>query len=120
MSNRDQFVPFRETQKTSFEIDLKNPGLYWFKLRTKNDCDWGSFSDILSFSVAIVPEKVSGVSISQSNDCNLVVDWEAPKNGGSPIKGYKVELETMSVDSFSTTNIGCGYDPKITSCIIDI
>jgi hypothetical protein len=103
------------------ELSLATPGVYWFKLRSKNKCDWGSFSDILSFSVSKKPDPVENVHVAQNDDCNLAVKWDAPFDGGSALLGYKVELETMGGETpFMSTNIGCGLDPKVTECAIDI
>ena len=57
--------------------------------------------------------------VTKADGCSVKVDWSAPENGGSLIKGYKLEIINKAGNNVSLTG-ACGNKniASRTTCIV--
>lgn len=68
------------------------PGeIYKFKVQSRNDYDFSTYSTEIEVLCAFVPFAPNEPSSSVINE-NVLIEWTAPANNGSPLIGYRVLL----------------------------
>ena len=76
--------------------NLTNGTSYRFHVRATNAVGTGLFS---ALSTAVTPATVPGaptIGTATPGNTTATVNWTAPANGGSPITGYSVEVQTAA------------------------
>jgi hypothetical protein len=71
---------------------LPSGRIFKFMIRARNSCDVSPWSPELTVVYASVPDQISEVT-TQVEDCNLVINWLAPNDGGAPIRRYIVQFK---------------------------
>jgi len=64
---------------------------YSFKVESRNSYGYSALSSSISLLCAIEPEKPLAPTTT-INQSEIVIDWSAPNNHGSPITSYRVYL----------------------------
>lgn len=62
---------------------------YKFKVEVRNRWDYSDYSDELTVLCAYKPTEPAE-PVTSVVAADVIIDWEAPFNGGSPIIGYRV------------------------------
>ena len=66
---------------------------YRFRIRAKNIWGWGSFSSTTSIVASAVPAQMAApVTSVDIPTGDLVIDWTAPENNGSPVTMYQIKI----------------------------
>jgi hypothetical protein len=84
----------RESSITDTKVTLTGFTLgttYEFQVKSRNEFDYSLVSNTIQVLSAKTPEKPLAPVTSVSGD-NVIVDWEAPVDNGSPIIGYTIYL----------------------------
>lgn len=112
------------TPDTSYTLNtLETGSAYQFKIRAKNTCGYGKFSELLDVDMPTVPFKPTLKTLKEK--CGLVLAWESPDEGGLPVEEYKVEVRTnrfknSASETFAMINYrpvkGCGKDLMNLQC----
>ena len=88
-----EFTLLATSRSTSYTLNtLQTGGGYRFKLRAKNSCGYGPFSQMLDIHMPTVPFKPPLEAYKEK--CGLVLAWQMPDSGGVPVEQYKVEVRT--------------------------
>jgi len=88
----ENWAKISETTLAQYKVyGLENTQSYKFKVRSKTQCETGTFSDSLFVTRSTVSEQMKPLE-AIIKECNIEINWSAPLNGGSPILKYKVEL----------------------------
>jgi len=85
---------------------------YFFKVRARNQHDYGDFSNIEGVLVAEKPVTPEAPVTELQGDW-VVITWKEPPNSGQPILGYRVYLQKKD-GSFNNDFTYCdGADAEI-------
>ena len=90
-----QFKKIATTSDTVYTQAALTPGQsYNFRVRAKNWCGVGKWSELKSVFLPTVPGPVRNIITTTSGDgCSLSFEWRAPlENGGSPVTEYIVQV----------------------------
>lgn len=76
---------------TTFTASAVKSREYHFKLQAINFVGVSQFSPILTCKAAVVPSTPQVFSIVESDESQVLVQWEVPaEDGGAPLTGYYV------------------------------
>jgi hypothetical protein len=64
---------------------------YIFKVKARNAFSFGEYSDPVTILSARTPNQPDAPLTTVDGD-NVIVDWTAPVDNGSPIIGYRIYL----------------------------
>ena len=70
------------------------------------------FSNSITVLAAQTPDKPNTPTTSRLLD-NVVIDWEAPNDNGSPIEKYTIQILTSDKLSFATDSNCNGSSPVV-------
>ena len=79
---------------------------YQFKVEARNVYGFSTFSNTVSILAAQIPDQPTTVSTTWSPD-NVIVNWNIPDSGGSPITGFKVFLRESDNVTYSQDLTDC-------------
>lgn len=80
------------TQRYVTTVSLIAGETYKFKVEARNDVGYSSPSQEISILAATFPDPPSAPTTIISGD-NVVIQWVAPYNGGTPLTAYIVEIQ---------------------------
>jgi hypothetical protein len=87
---------------------------YGFKVKARNSVGYGELSDEILILAAQIPDVPDAPTTTISDRWNVVIDWTAPYNGGTPITSYTIEIRTADVTVFTVDSVDCsGSDSTI-------
>lgn len=77
----------------TYSAENLTPGTtYAFKVEVRNRWDYSTYSNELSVLCAFKPTAPAEPT-SQVVAADVIIEWEAPFNGGSPITGYRILIQ---------------------------
>jgi hypothetical protein len=98
---------------------------YNFKVRARNSCGYGEFSDVFNIQLQSKPAQMDMIRTSYtqipelsgagSMGCGVILSWVAPDNGGSPIIGYLIEVQRPETGQWFPIP-SCGRNAFDTHC----
>ena len=90
----DTFVELESgVLSTSYVATGLTPGLtYKFKVKSRNSFGFSDFSSVLSLYCAFIPAVPAAPATSVVAN-QVIIDWSAPANNGSPITSYRVKIQ---------------------------
>jgi len=101
---------------------LTNNVIYSFKVQATNVVGASLDSTSVSIRAAAVPDQPASPTSTLSND-QVVIDWTAPPDGGSPITGYVLTIRKSDGD-YAEETVNCdGSDSSIiaaTQCTVPV
>ena len=72
---------------------MKAGAIYRFRVRTRNACGYGPYSDEAAIELAMVPDQMTAVRTSFSQGrCDVVISWLPPKAHGKIITRYYIQV----------------------------
>lgn len=80
------------TNEYTTSVALQIGSIYKFKVRSRNSVGYSLDSTEVEIIAASIPDVPTGVTTAHS-DGTLVMSWDAPYNGGSPITAYNVQIQ---------------------------
>jgi hypothetical protein len=82
----NNYVVLESTNTNSYLVDNINPSLnYRFRVRARNNCGYGAYSDDAIAQGVIPPGKLDRPTITLVG-CNVIFSWgEVQNTGGSPV-----------------------------------
>lgn len=82
--------------------------VYNFRVQARNTVGYSSFSDVIAVRVARVPDPVSDIQTQENvADRFVLVTWENPYDGGSPIFEYLVEFLQSDGVTYTRDSVHC-------------
>jgi hypothetical protein len=96
--------------------------VYVFKVETQNAFGYSEFSEELSILCATVPSQPNTPTTTVTGD-EVIFDWSAPVDNGSPIIGYKVYIRDADYAYVIDSSICDGEDFTVitnTQCTVPI
>ena len=91
----------------SYTITSLSQGLtYQLKVEARNAYGFSVYSNSVSILTAQVPSQPVAPTTTWSPD-NVIVDWTAPDDGGSPITGYTISLIQSDATTYANELINC-------------
>jgi hypothetical protein len=67
--------------------------IYRFRVRSRNACGYGSYSEEGSIELVMVPDRMAAVRTSFSRGtCDVVISWIPPRSYGSSIKRFYIQV----------------------------
>ena len=90
--------------------------MYHFKVRARTACGSGPFSAEIVVRFDTVPGQMQKVTTS-SRDCQLIINWTPPTDGGSPIIRYQIEARTNNRWNYEVIK-NCGGSSFERSCTV--
>lgn len=81
--------------------ELAKGSTFKFRLQARNSFGLSAYSEPISLMIGSVPSKPEAPSTSVVGD-NVMVQWTAPDDNGSPILSYVIELRQNDLVTFST------------------
>lgn len=79
--------------------------VYQFKIMARSIVGYSEESSAVSIRSAKVPDQPDAPTTTISGD-NVVIDWTAPSNGGSPLTAYVILIKQAD-NSFSEDLLNC-------------
>lgn len=96
---------------------------YEFSVAAENTKGFSAESNILTLTFASAPSTPATPSTTVSGS-NILIDWEAPNDNGSPITSYTVLIKYSQGYTFREDSVNCdGSDSTIianTSCTVPL
>ena len=112
------------TDRSYTAIDLYSGSTYTFKVKARNSVGYSEFSDPVSILAAQIPDTPNAPTTTISNRWTVVVDWNAPYNGGADITSYTIEIRTTDASVYFVDSADCdGSDAatvSATQCSIQV
>jgi len=91
----------------SFTMTTVTAGLiYNFRVESRSLFGYSSYSQIYPILAATVPDQPS-IPTTSVHINNLIVDWQAPYDQGSPIIGYRIYIRAADGVSFAEELTHC-------------
>jgi len=78
------------TKRSYTSISLYSATTYSFKVKARNSVGFSDFSLPISILAAQIPDIPLAPTTTISDRWNVVIDWIAPYNGGTPITSYTI------------------------------
>jgi hypothetical protein len=95
---------------------------YKFKVKARNSVGYGDLSQEIAILAAQIPDIPNAPTTTISDRWNVVIDWTAPYNGGTPITSYTIEIRTTDAQVYAIDSTDCnGADSTImaeTQCTV--
>ena len=76
--------------------------IYTFKVMSRNLVGYGQFSSELAVRAAARPDTPTQPVTSTIQNTDVVINWTAPYDGGSPITAYVVKIRTNDGLTYTT------------------
>jgi hypothetical protein len=89
------------TEREYTSVGLYSGTTYSFKVKALNSVGYSDLSDQISILAAQIPDIPDSPTTTISDSWNIVIDWTAPYNGGTPVTSYTIEIRTSDVTVFS-------------------
>jgi hypothetical protein len=100
---------------------------YNFKVRARNSCGYGEFSDVFNIQLKNRPAQMDMIRTSYTQipelsgagamGCGVILSWTAPDDGGSPIIAYLIEVQRPETGEWFPIR-SCGRNAYDTHCQI--
>lgn len=101
------------TTQTYTAIGLDRGISYTFKVQARNAYGTGLYSSEVTILAAQVPDApeapTTRISGPLEHGPNVVIEWNPESDGGSPITGYKVYIQTSDGQSLNSDHTYCYY-----------
>jgi len=111
-----EMLPMEPTSETCMDIDGYYPEREWnFEVRAENNCWEGPECGYLFVGIIERPGPPKCITTVTDNCC-VKMDWFEPRDGGSPITNYEVEV--MDSKGKYVKYPYCGQSTKELSCTI--
>lgn len=81
-------------EKEYTATDLYTATIYRFKVKARNSVGLSELSEEIAILAAQIPDMTNPPTTTISGRWNVVIDWDAPYNGGTPITSYTIEIRT--------------------------
>ena len=105
-----------KTTHTVFGLAQGEP--YHFKVRGRNICHTGEFSEDLTVYLADVPAQMEQV-VAKIVDCSARFSWKKPADGGSNIISYSVEVRDVDQVKYHQVN-DCSRSVDSLTCEVSL
>lgn len=93
-----------DATELNYDADgLTTGAIYQFRIVAVNAVGNGPESSHVEVIAATVPATPAQISVKSASARHIAIDWIAPYNGGSDIRGYQVFLDGVFIDE------GTGY-----------
>ena len=112
-----QFTLFATSTATEFTVLSLTPGsTYQFKVQARNKRALSVYSNELSLLAAYKPE---APIIDTINDgANVLLDWTAPNDNGSPITSYTVYIQNSATEFVQESSCSAALETRI--CVVSL
>jgi hypothetical protein len=112
----DNFELLTTTKETTILAkDLQKGKSYNFRIRARNSCGNGPWSDDLSVSFHTSPSSMLPVKTERIY-CSVKMSWTAPDDGGQGITGYDFQVKGASDVFFDLKSC----KPEGLSCVVPL
>ena len=88
-------------------VSLIQGHLYSFKVKARNSVGYSDFSSPVSILAAQIPDVPLAPTTIISDRWNVVINWVAPYNGGTPITSYTIEIRTKDSSIYFIDSLDC-------------
>jgi hypothetical protein len=103
------------TQQYETTVLVSAGATYNFKVEARNSVGYSLLSDPVAILCAQPPDQPASPTVS-SQDSNIIITWNAPYDGGTPILSYKIlVLLDDGLTYLYEPNLCDGADPTIVS-----
>ena len=93
--------------------------VYRFRVRSKNVCGYGAFSNIVKMDARTSPAQMDSVLLSSTeNACTSKISWNAPIHGGLPLQKFILEAKNSRGKFIQLKE--CGNKPSDRFCKIKL
>lgn len=91
---------------------------YKFKVEARNSYGYSVYSESVAILCATSPEQPD-TPLSEVQDSDVLIQWTAPLENGTPITGYKIYFR-QSDDTYSQESTHCSGASTATSCTVPL
>jgi hypothetical protein len=95
------------TARTYTAAGLYSAITYKFKVKARNSVGYSDFSSPVSILAAQIPDVPLAPTTTISDRWNVVINWVAPYNGGTPITSYTIEIRTKDSSIYFIDSLDC-------------